>query len=76
MCIVVVLCSGIDMFFIFGEFGVIGVGLFYELMNNMYYQDFVNCLQFDVNVYVLFISIEGDMFLDIYEDIVWNGCSV
>lgn len=32
MCLLVVLCSGIDEFFVFGEFGVIGIGVFYVLM--------------------------------------------
>ncbi|VUC87121.1 diaminopropionate ammonia-lyase [Salmonella sp. NCTC 11881] len=36
---------GTDTPFISGESGAIGVGLLYELMNNMHYQDLANRLQ-------------------------------
>ncbi|VEB61383.1 diaminopropionate ammonia-lyase [Salmonella enterica subsp. enterica] len=58
-----------------GESGAIGVGLLYELMNNMHYQDLANRLQLDASAHVLLISTEGDTSPDIYEDIVWNGRS-
>ncbi|ECN8018806.1 diaminopropionate ammonia-lyase, partial [Salmonella enterica subsp. enterica] len=66
---------GTDTPFISGESGAIGVGLLYELMNNMHYQDLANRLQLDANAHVLLISTEGDTSPDIYEDIVWNGRS-
>ncbi|EGN8438547.1 diaminopropionate ammonia-lyase [Salmonella enterica] len=66
---------GTDTPFISGESGAIGVGLLYELMNNMYYQDLANRLQLDASAHVLLISTEGDTSPDIYEDIVWNGRS-
>lgn len=61
--------------FISGESGAIGVGLLYELMNNMHYQDLANRLQLDASAHVLLINTEGDTSPDIYEDIVWNGRS-
>lgn len=67
---------GTDTPFISGESGAIGVGLLYELMNNMHYQDLANRLQLDASAHVLLISTEGDTSPDIYEDIVWNGRSV
>lgn len=66
---------GTDTPFISGESGAIGVGLLYELMNNMHYQDLANRLQLDASAHVLLISTEGDTSPDIYEDIVWNGRS-
>lgn len=66
---------GTDTPFISGESGAIGVGVLYELMNNMHYQDLANRLQLDANAHVLLISTEGDTSPDIYEDIVWNGRS-
>lgn len=67
--------SSTDTPFISGESGAIGVGLLYELMNNMHYQDLANRLQLDASAHVLLISTEGDTSPDIYEDIVWNGRS-